>query len=292
MKIPLVLFFICIFACFAAAQQDAAAIKKKMAQIRSSTNWEDATAAKKANDEIKLLSKQLMMTGNPQGEQPKNQTKAEAEQAKKNATDEKMDMWGQVMKSAEGGKEADVLLAEPIREEIKEDYRNDEPDGINPAILSESTTLILDFSLPVTQFLVSQMELFKSIKTLVIIGVESIVPVDLNNILDKAIKYPLYELYIVGFEANLKKIPENIMLFPELNMLGLFGNKISVLPTNLLKLTNLKVLQLDYNPIVTIQPIKELVKNLEELSITKTEIPQSEVENLKQMFPNCKIKAE
>jgi len=196
------------------------------------------------------------------------------------------------MKSAEGGKEADVLLAEPIREEIKEEYRNDETEGMNPAILSESTTLILDFSLPVTQFLVSQMELFKSIKTLVIIGVESIVPVDLNNILDKAIKYPLYELYIVGFEANLKKIPENIMLFPELNMLGLFGNKISVLPTNLLKLTNLKVLQLDYNPIVTIQPIKELVKNLEELSITKTEIPQSEVENLKQMFPNCKIKAE
>jgi hypothetical protein len=292
MKIVLFLFLICIFHCVAFAQQDAATIKKKMAEIRSSTNWEDAAAAKKANEQIKELSKQLMMTGNPQGEQPKNQTKAEAEQAKKNATDEKMDMWGQVMKSAEGGKEANIFLAEPIREEIKEDYRNDETDGINPAILSESTTLILDFSLPVTQFLVSQMELFKSIKTLVIIGVESIVPVDLNNILDKAKKYPLYELYIVGFEANLEKIPENIMLFPELNMLGLFGNKISVLPTNLLKLTNLKVLQLDYNPIGTIQPIKELVKNLEELSIRKTEIPQSEVENLKQMFPNCKIKAE
>jgi len=292
MKFLSLLILLCSLSCYTTAQQDAASIKQQMSAIRKSTNWEDPVAAKKANEQIKELSKKLMMTGNPQGNQPPNQSKAEVEQAKKDATDEKMKIWSQIMKSASGGESADVLLGEPVREEIKEDYRNDESDGINPAILSESTTLILDFSLPVTQFLVSQMELFRSIKTLVIIGVESIVPVDLNNILEKAIKYPLYELYIVGFEANLKKIPENIVLFPKLTILGLYGNKISVLPATLLKLTNLKVLQLDYNPILTIQPLKELVKNLEELSIKKTEIPQSEVADIKQMFPNCKIQAE
>lgn len=292
MKFLSLLILLCALSCYTTAQQDAASIKQQMSAIRKSTNWEDPVAAKKANEQIKELSKKLMMTGNPQGNQPPNQSKAEVEQAKKDATDEKMKTWSQIMKSASGGESADVLLGEPVREEIKEDYRNDESDGINPAILSESTTLILDFSLPVTQFLVSQMELFRSIKTLVIIGVESIVPVDLNNILEKAIKYPLYELYIVGFEANLKKIPENIVLFPKLTILGLYGNKISVLPATLLKLTNLKVLQLDYNPILTIQPLKELVKNLEELSIKKTEIPQSEVADIKQMFPNCKIQAE
>jgi hypothetical protein len=106
-----------------------------------------------------------------------------------------MKLWGQVMKSAATGKEADVFLAEPTREQIKQEYRNDEAGGINPAILSESNILILDFSLPVTQLLVSQMELFKSINTLIIIGVESMVSVDLNSILDKAKKYPLSELY-------------------------------------------------------------------------------------------------
>ena len=292
MKFLSLLILLCSLSCYTTAQQDEASIKQQMSAIRKSTNWEDPAAAKKANEQIKELSKKLMMTGNPQGNQPQNQSKAEVEQAKKDATDEKMKIWSQIMKSASGGERADVLLGEPVREEIKEDYRNDESDGINPAILNESTTLILDFSLPVTQFLVSQMELFRSIKTLVIIGVESIVPVDLNNILEKAIKYPLYELYIVGFEANLKKIPENIVLFPKLTILGLYGNKISVLPATLLKLTNLKVLQLDYNPVLTIQPLKELVKNLEELSIKKTEIPQSEVADIKQMFPNCKIQAE
>ncbi len=292
MKFLSLLILLCSLSCYTTAQQDAASIKQQLSAIRKSTNWEDPAAAKKANEQIKELSKKLMMTGNPQGNQPPNQSKAEVEQAKKDATDEKMKTWSQIMKSASGGESADVLLGEPVREEIKEDYRNDESDGINPAILNESTTLILDFSLPVTQFLVSQMELFRSIKTLVIIGVESIVPVDLNSILEKAIKYPLYELYIVGFEANLKKIPENIVLFPKLTILGLYGNKISGLPATLLKLTNLKVLQLDYNPVLTIQPLIELVKNLEELSIKKTEIPQSEVADIKQMFPNCKIQTE
>jgi hypothetical protein len=292
MKFISLLAILCSLACFTIAQENAASIKQQMSAIRKSTNWEDPAAAKKANDQIKELSKKLMMTGNPQGTQPPNQTKTETEQAKKDAVDEQMKLWGQVMKSAAGGESADILLAEPFREEIKEDYRNDEPEGLNPAILSECTTLILDFSVPFTQTLVSQMEMFKSIKNLVIIGVENIVPVDLNNILDKAKKYPLYELYIVGFEANLKKIPENIMLFPRLSILGLYGNQISVLPANLIKLNNLKVLQLDYNPILTLGPLKELVKHLEELSIRKTQISESEVADLKKMFPNCKIQTE
>jgi len=136
------------------------------------------------------------------------------------------------------------------------------------------------------------MELFKSIKTLVILGIESLVPVDLNYILNKAKNYPLYELYIVGFDSGLKKIPENIMLFQGLNILGLYENQISVLPENLIMLNNLKVLQLDYNPLLTLLPLKELVKNLEELSIRNTEISKLEVEELKKIFPNCKIQSE
>jgi hypothetical protein len=287
-------FAIVLFFCFAgslnAQNQSPEVLRQKMAKIRQSTDWNDPVAAKKSNDEIKILSQQLMMSGKNQN--PMNLKDSVKLEQEKEGVEYKMKLWDQMQESAKEGKGADILLAKPVREEIKEDYRNDEPEGLNPAMLSESTTLILDFSVPITQTLVSQMELFKSIKTLIIIGVESLVPVDVNNILSKAGKYPLYELYIVGFDADLKKIPENIFLFPGLNVLGLNGNQISMLPANLLKLTKLQVLQLDYNPILTLGPIKELVKNLEELSIKKTEISESEVADLRRLFPNCKIQAE
>lgn len=273
-----------------AQNQSPEVLKQQMAKIRQSTNWEDPVAAKRANEQIRELSKKLMMTGNNQN--PANHNDSIKLEQEKEGVDYKMKLWGQMQESAKQGAGADILLAEPIREEIKEDYRDDEAEGLNLAMLNECTTLILDFSVPITQTLVSQMELFRSIKTLIIIGVESHVPVDLNNILNKAKKYPLFELYIVGFEANLKKIPENILLFPELNILGLYGNQISVLPDNLLNFNKLKVLQLDYNPITTMQPLKELVRNLEELSIRKTKISQSELAELKQTFPNCKIQTE
>ena len=130
MKFLSLLILLCVISCYASAQQNAASIKQQMSAIRKSTNWEDAAAAKKANEQIKELSKQLMMTGNPQGNQMPNQPKAEAEQAKKDAADDKMKLWNQVMKSAAGGEGADVFLAEPTREQIKDEYKKEESNKI------------------------------------------------------------------------------------------------------------------------------------------------------------------
>lgn len=273
-----------------AQNQSPEILRQKMAKIRQTANWNDPVAAKKANDEIKILSKQLMMAGKNQN--PVNQNDSVKLEQEKEGVEYKMKLWDQMQESAKQGEEADIILAKPVREEIKEDYRNDEAEGLNPAMLSECTTLILDFSVPVTQTLVSQMELFQSIKTLIIIGVKSLAPVDLNYILNKAKNYPLYELYIVGFDAGMKKIPEKIMLFRELNTLVLYGNQLSALPSSLIQLKNLKILNLNFNPVQTIEPLSDLVKNLEELSIKETGISQTEVAVLKQKFPNCKIQAE
>jgi len=287
-------FVIILFLSFAgslsAQNQSPEILRQKMAKIRQTTNWNDPVAAKKANDEIKILSKQLMMSGKNQN--PVNHNDSVKLEQEKEGVEYKMKLWDQMQESAKQGEGADILLAKPIREEIKEDYRNDEAEGLNPAMLSECTTLILDFSVPITQTLVSQMELFKSIKTLIIIGVGSLVPVDVNNILVKAKKYPLNELFIIGFDSGLKIIPENIMLFRELNTLVLYGNKISVLSSNLIQLKNLRILNLNFNPLQTIEPLSDLVKNLEELSIKETGISKTEVEILKQKFPNCKIQSE
>jgi hypothetical protein len=287
-------FVIILFLSFAgslsAQNQSPEILRQKMAKIRQSTDWNDPVAAKKANDEIKILSKELMMSGKNQN--PVNHKDSVQLKQEKEGVEYKMKLWDQMQESAKQGEGADILLAKPIREIIKEEYRNDEAEGLNPAMLSECTTLILDFSVPITQTLVSQMELFQSIKTLIIIGVESLVPVDLNYILNKAKNYPLYELYIVGFDAGMKKIPENIMLFRELNTLVLYGNQLSALPSGLIQLKNLKILNINFNPVQTIEPLSSLVKNLEELSIRETEIPQTEVAVLKQKFPNCKIQSE
>jgi len=297
--------FLFMVICMSAVSQnsggEAAQIKQQMSAIRKSTNWSDPVAAKEANAKIEALSAKLTqaLRKNSQSQQPVQQGGAEisSDEATKNEMKKEMDdysskLWNQMMKIVREGEGADILLAKPVREEIKEDYRNDEAEGLNPAMLSECTTLILDFSVPITQTLVSQMELFKSIKTLIIIGVESLVPVDLNYILNKAKNYPLYELYIVGFDASMKRIPENIMLFRELNTLVLYGNQISAIPSSLIQLKNLKILNINFNPVQTIEPLSDLVKNLEELSIKETGISQTEVAVLKQKFPNCKIQAE
>jgi hypothetical protein len=290
MKIPLALFLICIFAFCASAQQDAASIRKKMAQIRSSTNWEDAAAAKKANEQIKELSKQLMMTGNPQGEQPKNQTKAEAEQAKKDATDDKMDMWGQIMKSAEGGKSADVFLAEPVREQIKDEYRQEESNKIKgKAVLEEMTFLCINMSSPTVQLLIDQMENYKSIRILVITCEKSGTAVDLEALIAKAKNYPLQQLYIINFKNSVTKVPKSISNFHDLNLLALFNNKITQLPPELSLLVSLKKLYVDMNPVSVLTPAINKLNNLDTLGIVKTLITDAEVNRIKQQLPNCKI---
>jgi hypothetical protein len=285
-----VILFLCFAGSLSAQNQSPEVLRQKMAKIRQSTDWNDPVAAKKANDEIKILSKELMMSGKNQN--PINHKDSLKLEQEKEGIEYKMKLWEQMQESAKQGEGADILLAKPVREEIKEDYRNDDAEGLNPAMLSECKTLILDFSVPTTQTLVSQMELFKSIKTLIIIGVESLVPVDLNSILNKAKNYPLYELYIVGFDASMKKIPENIMLFRELNTLVLYGNQISAIPSSLIQLKNLRIININFNPVQTIEPLSGLLKNLEELSIKETGISKTEVDILKQKFPNCKIQSE
>jgi len=290
MKILLALFLICFFACFASAQQDPASIKKKMAQIRSSTNWEDAAAAKKANEQIKELSKQLMMTGNPQGELPKNLSKDEAEQAKKDAVDDKMNNWGQIMKSAEGGKSADVFLAEPVREQIKDEYKQEESNKIKgKAVLEEMTFLCINMSSPTVQLLIDQMENYKSIRILVITCEKSGTAVDLEALIAKAKNYPLQQLYIINFKNSVTKVPKSISNFHDLNLLALYNNKISQLPPELNSLVALKKLYVDMNPVSALTPAINKLNNLDTLGIVKTLITDAEVNRIKQQLPNCKI---
>lgn len=277
-----------------AQQPDAAAIKKQLADIRKSTNWDDPVSAKEANEKIKVLSKQLVNAGNAQNPGGKNQstsqTANQSKEANQNATNQKMDMLGQIMKSAAQGKSADILLAEPVREQIKDEYKQDEAPKINCIPFQEEmTVMIIDMSSPTVQLIIDQMENFKSVKMLIITGGKEGKPCNLELLLTKAKHYPLEQLYIINFRENVNKIPKSISNFPRLTLLALYDNNITNLPQELGFFSALETLYVDMNPITTLTPNINPLRKLGTLGLANTKISDDELKNIKEQLPNCKI---
>ena len=274
------------------------AIRKQMAKIRQTTNWNDPAAAKKANEEISKLSKQLMMGGNSQSNpnKGKQQNQDQSKDAQKDAQlneemiDQKMKIWNQVWESAAGGEGADILLAEPIREEIKEEYKADEtPAAMSQDIMNIVPYLTIDMSMPGVQAVIDAMPAFRGIKTLIITTREKGVFVNLENILRNAKDFPLEELYILNFGPSVSALPAGIGNFPRLTSLGLFNNNIKMLPATITKLKELQFLYIDLNPVNSVISVISPLKKLNELGIAKTNIPESELMEIHQVLPNCKI---
>jgi Leucine-rich repeat (LRR) protein len=299
--------YLLVFACmflwiFSAGQntQSPEQIRQEMARIRQTTNWDDPAAAKKANEQIRELSKKLMAGnqmpaggGANQQQQGGNTSSKDAQklnELNQEMLDQKMDIWTQIWKSAAGGEGADILLAEPLRKEIVQEFKDDEsPTGLSSEYLNEKNFLIIDMSLPNAKILIDQMENFKSIKILVITGGSSGAMVNLNDLLTKAAGYPLNELYIINFRHFVKTIPQKIENFNQLRLLALFNNDIEKLPPSIGALTSLKILYVDINPLITLEPVINSLTQLDTLGIAKTKIPQEELKRISQLHINCKI---
>jgi len=261
-------------------------IRQKMAKIRQSTNWNDSSAANKANEEIQKLAKQLMLSGKNKFAPDKLQNKEEEE---KNV-DFKMGLWKQMMKAASEGESADILLGKPVREEIVEEHKEAEsPKNITPEFLQEMTLLVIDMSLSTIQRTIDLMQNYQSIKTLIITGGKNGAPVNLQELLKRASKYPLENLYIINFGLFVTKIPEQINQFSNLSYLGMFNNKISQLPKNISSFTKLDSLFIDINPITTLFPAINSMKNLKTLGIAKTSISDAEIKKIQKLLPGCKV---
>jgi hypothetical protein len=266
--------------------QSAAQIKEKMAQIRRSTNWDDPVKAKKANEEIQKLAKQLILAG-----KKKNENAGEELQKQEEETAElQVKQFSQIMKSVNQGEDADILLAAPVREEIIEEYKDDESPKIkNPLYYEEMTMLLIDMSLPSVQRTIDQMDKYKSIKTLVITGGKSGVSVRLDDLLKRASGYPLEELFIINFKANVSSLPARIGSFKKLTLLSLINNQLKKLPPEIGSLTLLKTLYIDINPVTTLFPVIGKLNKLENLGTAMTSISKAEIEKIKQLLPKCNI---
>lgn len=269
-----------------AQEMSAKQINQKITEIRRNTNWDDPASAKKANEQIRKLSKQLMMA--------KQNVKADAEDADNQTKAENIEatakVWDQIIEAADKGENADILLGKPVREEIIEEFIEDESPTIkNPDYLNEMTLLVIDMSLKTVQRTIDQMDKFKSIKTLIITGGSSGAQVDLTDLLKKAKDYPLEALYIINFRNYVTEIPKQISGFKGLTTLSVMNNHLRSLPAEIYSFTGLKNLYADMNPVTTVFPQIVKFKKLENLGIAKTEISQSEINLISQQLPNCKI---
>lgn len=272
--------------CAAPLPTDPAAIRKELRALRKSV-----TTDPKAGARIDQLMKQLQKL---QGERDAAESQAKGEQKPADAdgtavmTREKM--YESVQKTADKGKGAELDLAETIREQVIQEYDEDRDKTIkNPLYYQEQTMLVIDLSRKEAAALIDVMDKFTSITTLVLTGGANGAPVDLPRILNKAKKYPLTELYIINFHGFLSSIPETISQFSGLTRLSLFGNNLKQLPAVVGKMKQLKILQVDINPITTLLPTVKGLVFLDEVGIGKTDISETEQAQLAKLLPNCKV---
>jgi len=269
-----------------------------MSAIRKSTNWGDPAAAKEANAKIEALSAKLTQAlrkssqAQQQNQQGSNETPSDAKL--KNEMQQKMDdysskLMNQMMKIVREGDEGKMDLAKPLRDEIVEEYRNEDTQKPIPLVTDDLEFLVIDISVKGVQALIDNMTLFKSIKTLVITSSESPLPVDVKSILKNALSYPLNALFIVNFGPYLKTIPAEISQFTELSTLGIFNNSLSTIPTEVKNLHALTKLYLDKNPLTTTFPVINTLTKLEELGLVNTKVSESEIKQIKSMFNSCKV---
>lgn len=278
---------------------EATQIKQQMSAIRKNTNWSDAAAAKEANTKIEALSAKLTQAlrkssqAQQQNQQGSNETPSDANV--KNELQQKMDdysskLMNQMMKIVREGNEGKMDLAEPLREEIKQEYKDDDDPKIKcREWLQSMPYLLINMSEPQVRLVINQMAAFKAIKTLVVTCNTKGTPVDLEEIIRNAANYPLEELYIINFGNSVSHLPSGIGNFSKLNMLSLYNNNLAELPASVSKLTNLNALYADMNPIQTIKPVVSSLSSLKNLGVAKTGITEAEINQIRQILPKCVI---
>jgi len=290
----IILFMMLLFALAASTQnitKTAEQIRDEIAQIKSETNWESDAEADTANVKIKRLAKELIILGDQQRAQKNGQVNDSANNEEiKKGVEYRMQLWEKMEETAAKGENSDIDFAEPVKNEIVEEYKDDQSPKIkNRMYLEVMTVLCIDMSLPTVQRTIDQMSSFKGIQTLVILGGKNTSGVDLADLLDRAALYPLKELFILNFQQFVSTIPPQVANFKNLTTLSLVKNNIKTIPACISSLTTLKELYLDANPLTSILPTIQSLRSLEILGVVKTNIPATELVNIKNELPNCQI---
>jgi hypothetical protein len=264
---------------------DPAQIRKEMARVRRSTNWDDPVERELANLKIQELADKLLKAQKqPSDTDPNTAASPSAEDE-----DPRMKILKSGLDSANASDGANILLATNIRNDVVEAYRDDEsPTVKNPQYAQELDVLVINLSLPSAPVLIRQMDQFKSIRTLIVTCNSAGAPVNLAEIMGKARGYPLERLYITNFGKNVATIPD-LSRFRELKVLALYGNDLHSVPPSVGALPHLQSLYLDINPVASVVGAVRTLPGLAELGISKTAVSPEEREQIHQLLPHCKL---
>jgi hypothetical protein len=303
MKRILLFLFLLIFTLALKAQDNGespADIKARMATIRKNTDWNDPEAAKEANAQIEVLSTKLTQAIRKKNAQAKQDAGEASGQGGDQANQDEMNeinqevgdyndqLWNQMMKIVREGGEWD--MAKPLREEIVQEYKDDEDPTIKSQQWLDSIPyLLINLSMPHVDVVISQMPMFRGIRNLIITADKAVVSADLDQIFRNAKDYPLQRLSIINLKTAVSSLPESIGNFSRLKILELYNNDLAELPSDISRLIQLQMLYVDINPINSLVQVISQLKHLSELGIAKTNISESEIENIKMVLPGCKI---
>ena len=289
MKQFVFLLFLMFLAALVFAQKtnmNAEQIRQEIARIRHATNYNDPVKAKEANEKIRELSKQMMVL-----DQTPDQKSSVPEKAKsEDEADFRTQLLDDMTRIVAEGDHSQMDLALGLRNEIVEDYKEDEsPKNIPPEFLQEMTLLVIDMSLSTIQRTIDLMQNYKSISTLVITGGKNGATVNLPDLLTRAAKFPLKNLYIINFRQFVTTIPEQVNQFKNLSTLAVFNNKINQLPNMSGFSSQLDSLFVDANPVATLFPVVSSMSKLKTLGIEKTSVSPEEISKIGALLPKCKI---
>jgi hypothetical protein len=261
-------------------------IRQEIARIRHATNYNDPVKAKEANEKIRELSKQMMVL-----DQTPDQKSSVPEKAKsEDEADFRTQLLDDMTRIVAEGDHSQMDLALGLRNEIVEDYKEDEsPKNIPPEFLQEMTLLVIDMSLSTIQRTIDLMQNYKSISTLVITGGKNGATVNLPDLLTRAAKFPLKNLYIINFRQFVTTIPEQVNQFKNLSTLAVFNNRINQLPNMSGFSSQLDSLFVDANPVATLFPVVSSMSKLKTLGIEKTSVSPEEISKIGALLPKCKI---
>lgn len=269
---------------------DPAVAKKQIREIRQKTKWDDAAAAKKANETIKQLMRGVEATRlNKEAEKGKarGETAPPGSDADDAPTLTRATAMEKVVAGAAKGRGAGADFAEDLRVNIATEYEEERKPPKDPAVYAEATTLVIDFSRPEAPLLVDLLPNFSGVTTLVLTGGEVGAPVDLTRVLGRAKGLPLESLHIVNFRSSVARIPESVGAFPSLKTLALFNNRLTALPSAVSSLKGLRILLVDANPVKSVLPLVKSLKSLREVGVFGTAVGKEERATLARLYPSA-----